>query len=263
MIRDKNIRDNAEYIILHEHNGKSLLRDRAMIKNKIRTKIVREQSVGGNFLVDKLKKETKFSGVHPKDFRVFLRMVKRSIFRSWMNDNCRKDLVDSIQTKKHRNRDNWDKLTTGDTFYLIDMVSCYWQMAYKLGYIDKELFDRFMYNDEYKQAKRLCFTLLKKNVIVGEQFKGDVVINNYICDSSLINDIFFNVRNISSVYISELVGLINKDYLFFNVDGIAVTQNRYQEVSKFFKDNDIKVSVNICSKTVNNNYVVNDKSKRV
>jgi hypothetical protein len=234
-----------------------------IIKDKIKTKIVMSDSVGANFLNQKLKRENKFSGVHPKEFRVFLRMVKRSIFHNWMNEKCKMELVDSVSIKKHRNRDKWDSIKDGSSFYLIDMVSCYWQMAYKLGYIDKALFDRFMYNDDYKQAKRLCFTLLKKNTVLAEYCIGSDVVNSVVCDSTIANNVFFNIRNMSSVYINELVGLLGNEYLFFNVDGIAVCDDKYIDVSNYFKDKDIKVSVYRCTKTVDNKYVVNNQSKRI
>lgn len=262
-VMDRNISNGKYFGVLHYGQGNDIVRNKSLIVDKKRISIVNVQSVGKDFINDNDRKERLFSGVQPSKFRVFLRMVKYSIYSNWMNERCVKDLVENVKYKKKRNNEKWDLMDEGEEFVLIDIYSCYWQMAHKLGYIDDDLFNRFLDNYSFKQSKRLCFTLLRKPFIIAEYYNDGSKINEIVCENNVLDDILFNIRNMSSIFINKIVSELGEDYLFYNIDGIAVKYDKYKMVSDFFKNENIRVSVNYCIKTVGNNYEINNQNKKI
>ena len=68
------------------------------------------------------------------------------------------DLYDlDIKTEglsRQKNKEYWDTIPDNTFFYNIDLSSAYWQIAFRLGYLDKRMFDRYMLDDQYKKVKR-------------------------------------------------------------------------------------------------------------
>jgi hypothetical protein len=157
------------------------------------------------------------------------------------------------------NREYYRELPIGGEFVSIDIVSCYWQMAYKLGYIDKDMYDKYMNNSRYKQAKRLCVALLgrpfiKKYVIPKKGIDMDVS-----CDMGLYKTMFKNIRDLAYTHIQECCEIVDGKYYWRNIDCIAVDFQDYKKVSEFFKSKNIKISISYAVKI--DNYICNNGGK--
>jgi hypothetical protein len=146
------------------------------------------------------------------------------------------------------NKDYYRKLETGSEFFSVDMNSCFWQMAYKLGYIDDLLFNRYMNDSSTKQSKRLCVSLLGR---VSSKRYWMPEINQYnriVCNEKYYKDIYENVRGLAYLHINNCIDLLEGKYYWSNIDCIAFDVEHYKLISDYFKNEGIRISVNYCKK---------------
>jgi len=159
---------------------------------------------------------------------------------------------------KHRNTEKWDQIGIGSFFYNIDLSSAYWQMAHRLGYIATKLFEKFMYEDDYKMAKRLCISFLaRKNTML---YYNGFSVSEISCDSQIMNGVYTNIRH-------ELYNIINTaakivdSYLDYNTDGITIFGSEINKVKSFFDAEGLIYKVNECRKISGSQYYTNNKIK--
>jgi hypothetical protein len=156
---------------------------------------------------------------------------------------------------RNKNYDTWEKLSDGDFFYVIDLKSAYWQIGYKLGYINDNMYHRYMNLDAYKQVKRYAFSFLARNNIMNYYHKGESY--SIECDKEFLNKIYSNVRYALYNYINDCVkGLDN--YIEYNIDGVVVTNKEVDKVMSYFNENDLKYKLVECRKMNEYEYTYNN-----
>lgn len=194
--------------------------------------------VNNNILdLGKLSKEQFFS---------FMGMFNKNLYKCL---NLNPELLDlqidfkGMSRKKHR--ENFDKIEVGGFFYNLDLNSAYWQIVYKLGYIDFEFYEKYQYNSDYKVVKRLCISFLARNnrknyYVNGKEF-------SIICDTSALKQVYSNIRNTLYQIFTECSNEV--DYISYNIDSIYIEKKDLQKVKTIFDSLGLEYKLVLCQKT--------------
>jgi len=146
-------------------------------------------------------------------------------------------------------------------FFNIDLSSAYWQMLYSLGYIDEKYFKKYMYDDKYKQAKRLCVSFLArecKATYYNQETKTPFTIT---CDIEPLYNVYRNVRYQLYNMIQEIIFEL-PEYIEYNIDGITVYGTSNVElVKRRFKEMGLIFKTTMCFKIDENCYKYGSKIK--
>lgn len=160
-----------------------------------------------------------------------------------------------MSRKKHRQ--NFDKLPIGAFFYNLDLNSAYWQIVYKLGYIDYDFYKKYKTADEYKMVKRLCISFLsrhnRKNYYIdGQEF-------SIVCDTSALKQVYTNIRNTLYQLFTDCAN--NTDYIAYNIDSIYIERKDLQKVKTMFNDLELEYKLVLCQKTGLREYVYGNEKR--
>ncbi len=146
---------------------------------------------------------------------------------------------------KGKNTALWDTLKPGATFYNIDIRTAYWQIGYKLGYIDHNLYIDLLNDSDAKQGKRYCFSFLQRdNYMIYHTPKGKNII---ICDTSILKKALSNVRK-------QLYREIDnakkgcKGVIDWNTDGVSVLPSTVDIITKRLKAAELIYKITFCKK---------------
>lgn len=157
-----------------------------------------------------------------------------------------------------RNDELWDTMPAGRYFYNVDFKKAYWQIAYKLGYIDHTLYSEYIDNDLFKPAMRYCFSFLaRQNYMVYHTPRTKVQIT---CDTSVLNKVYENVRHQLYIEVAKAkegcTGIVE-----WNIDGVSVLAKDLDTVCKKIAASGLKYKVTECRKIDEYTYSSGDKVK--
>ena len=191
-------------------------------------------------------------------FHRFLANFNKQLYRQFV---IKQDLIDlkieHREQARNKNFEGWEKLEVGAYFYSIDIKNAYWQIAHKIGYINDEFFQKYLYNDDFKQAKRFCISFLartnKTNYISNEQKH---VIS---CNMDLFNQAYSNIRNLLYKIIYECVQSTNNNYLEYNIDGLYILNTDVKNVKTILKSHGIISKLIECVKTGDSEYSMQNR----
>ena len=194
-------------------------------------------------------------------FHSFLGSFSKSLYNQIRKNDSLLDLkIEFEDISRDKNYKAYKKLKQREEFYNVDLSSAYWQIAYRLGYISKKLFDAYMFRDEYKQAKRYCISFLARenemNYYDGRE------IQTVKCDTSCLYQIYENVRHELYRVISEVRQVTKNNWIEYNIDGITVPSKELDNVCKKFNEIDLFFKINTCIKLDNFEYIYNTKIKK-
>ncbi len=152
----------------------------------------------------------------------------------------------------------WNKLSVGDTFYCVDLKSAYWQFGFKLGYIDQDFFNQYMYDDLFKVSKRLCFSFLSRGCrAIYHSPKRTTEIK---CETAPLKKVFDNTRYELYNKISEArLGL--KTALEWATDAICVLPEELDVLREKFDDLGLIYKTTLCRKLSETEYQHGSKIK--
>lgn len=155
---------------------------------------------------------------------------------------------------KKRNIKKWDEIPVGDFFYNIDLISAYWQILLRLGYIDNKMYSKYD-SDDYKQVKRYCVSFLgRSNKKVYHDENGNIT--TIECDITPLKNIYNNVRYELYNCIAKVVSLCN-DCIEYNIDGITVSGKDVDIIKEGFRKLNLNYSITMCIKINDNEYTKN------
>lgn len=152
----------------------------------------------------------------------------------------------------------WAKMKPGMYFYNIDLKKAYWQIGNKLGYLDYNLFNDYIGNDDYKSAMRYCFSFLaRKNYMIYHGPEGETKIN---CDTAVLNKVYENIRH--QLY-NEIAKAKKgcKGVVEWNIDGASVLAKDVDLVCKRFKNAGLIYKITECRKIDEYTYSSGNKIK--
>lgn len=182
---------------------------------------------GGNYL--------DLGEISDAKFNSFIGAFKKTLYKN-LSDNpeliTKKILFSG--TSRGKNRDAFDSVPVESYYWNLDLSSAYWQMGYRLGYVSKKFYEKYIAKNEYKVVKRLCFSFLARSNfkifnLNGEQYE-------MVCDNTMDQLVYDNVRNELYKIISGALDIAGTDYVDYNIDAISFKQNVKKEVVKYFEE---------------------------
>lgn len=160
---------------------------------------------------------------------------------------------------RSKNKDSWKKMKGKEIFYNLDLSSAYWQIAYKLGYINEALFLQYIHNDDYKQAKRYCISFLaRENHMV---YYDGRPIKKIDCDNSCLNQVYTNIRHELYNTMHRIKNQVS-DWIEYNIDGISVMSKDLDFTKEILDQNGLLYKVNECFKIDKNEYYFKGKIRK-
>jgi len=121
--------------------------------------------------------------------------------------------------------ENLEKLKQGSKIYEVDMNACYWAMAYKLGMIDKKLFNYASKKKEWKKAKLVAignmYSVVKHKDII---FKEEQVYleGEYYTTMKTLRPLWVRIVDEVMRMSLEIADEYKEDVLFFLTDAFFV-----------------------------------------
>lgn len=182
-----------------------------------------------------------------QEFAAFLGMFKRNLLMQFKKNETLYDLnITFTDVTRDKNYEMWNKMNVGDIFYIIDLNSAYWQMAHKLGYITNYLFQKYLDEDKYKEAKRYCISFLARtNKMV--YFDGRQI-DTITCNVDSMIKVYDNIRNSLYQLIYDSRMRIT-DWIEYNIDAITVMQKDVPIVANAFDEINFQYKLKKCVKT--------------
>jgi hypothetical protein len=158
---------------------------------------------------------------------------------------------------RDKNYNSWKKMKNRTVFYNVDLISAYWQIAYRLGYISKKMFDSYLLRDEFKEAKRYCVSFLARENEM-HYFDGREI-DKIICNNDCLIQVYENIRNELYTCLYNIRKEL-PDWVEYNIDGLTIMKKDLQKVKQAFNEMQLIYKVNEYIKVDSNEYV-NHKGK--
>jgi hypothetical protein len=174
-------------------------------------------------------------GITNRQFTAFLAQFTKNLYAQFSkNEKLYYLKVDNDCYTRNKNENYWNTIPVGHYLYNVDLKSAYWQLAYQLGYISTNFFEKYIKLDEYKQAKRLCISFLARGNSMTYQRIGEPDYVIY-CNGDVLQRVYDNIRKKLYQSVQFAIGDIT-DYIEYNIDGITVTAKDLDAVkSRFIK----------------------------
>lgn len=184
----------------------------------------------------------------------FLGAFTKNLYRQFaQNSNLFELKIEWNDMSRDKNLSAWKKVKSKEIFYNIDLSSAYWQIAYKLGYVNKKMFEKYMFLDEYKEAKRYCISFLAREnkMKYFDGRKTDIV----YCDTGVLYQVYENVRHELYKTICEIRNGCGS-WIEYNIDGVSVSEKYLQRALKKFEELNLYYKINECFKVDSKSYVI-------
>ncbi len=201
----------------------------------------------GNNVIAKTKPlSIDLTGLSSKSFNLFILQFNKRLYRSFCKNPELHDLI--IHSKNNcfsaKNKELFNALPRGEDLYEFDIKSAYWQIGHKLGYIDKKTFDKYFMNDDYKMAKRLCFSFLarEKKIVIHNESKHEIR-----CENAILRQVYDNVR----IELNNIIHEVLKDCTVcykYNTDAMFVDLFNTHKISKALQQFGLKYNFRVWEK---------------
>jgi len=199
-------------------------------------------------------------GLTTAKFNAFLAYFSRTLYSQFkQNPDLFNLKIQYTGLSKGKDSQMWNKIKSREVFYNIDLSSAYWQIAYRLGYINTKIFEKYMPLDEYKEAKRYCVSFLARENKMN--YFDNREINLIECDMSVLYQVYENIRHELYNIIEELKNHI-KFWIEYNIDGISVTEKYLQKTKSKFDELGLIYKVNECFKIDNKSYFLKNTIRK-
>jgi hypothetical protein len=194
------------------------------------------------------------------DFITFIARFNKQLYRQFVkNNNLYNINIPFSGMARHKNKKRWLELRNEELFYNVDLNSAYWQIAYRLGYLDEKFYRTYLNRYSHKKAKRYCITfLVRKNEMVYHNGKK---IHKITCDNEVFKQMYKNIRHELYNTIHGCLALIGDDYIEFNIDGISVCKRHLQTIKEYFDSIGLDFKTSLCIKKNASEYVSGSKCR--
>lgn len=193
-------------------------------------------------------------GLSTQKFASFLGMFSRSLYAQFhKNQDLFSKKVEFSGFSRAKNKAAYESVKNGYLMYYVDLSSAYWQMAHRLGYLPEKTFNKYMFLDEYKSAKRFCISFLaRRNAKQYTSKTGEKFIVR--CEIDIVNQVYVNIRNeLYNVIKNSITDIDN--WIEYNIDGVIVPASSLEKIETFFKSENLHYKITECQK-------LNDKEFR-
>lgn len=229
---------------------------------------VREQTIGGrvkmfsdNMLIATFCKSASLDvkDLSSGQFYSFLGHFNKQLYSQFLKNPNLFDLeVEFSGVSRMKNMGQWNKVKLGEYFYNVDISSAYWQCANKLGYLNDNMFKKYMFSDAHKGVKRYCISFLSRRNQM-KYFRKDLKTGLLstqviVCDPEFMDKIYLNIRHYLYSIIAGAREEIKDKFLEYNIDGITVGKNQIDKVKDYFKSNGFYFKITECKKLSEDSY---------
>lgn len=190
-------------------------------------------------------------GLTDREFATFLAQFKKNMHRQFAKNESLFNLrVGFPSASKYKNEELYNSLPEGKVFYNVDLECAYWQMAYRLGYINDRIYSKYHpdNSDKYKKAKRYCISFLSRPSYCKYYTEGRKW--EIVCDTSMYLQVYQNVRNELYKCIADVVSKV-KNCIEYNIDGIFILKEDLDIVTSEFKKMNLDFKITRCVKKDN------------
>jgi hypothetical protein len=145
-------------------------------------------------------------------------------------------LTDNVDLEVQKANRNGIKKYLGEQIYCVDVNNCYWDTAYKMGFISQVTYLRGLKKKEWKIGRNASIGSLSK-VVVETNFINGIRAESTIIkpelDLSIIRD-----KIVSEVHFSflEILKKLENDWIMYFTDCIYIPLSRVEEAKAYFKD---------------------------
>lgn len=231
-------------------------------------RIINEQILGSR--TNLFDETNKLIVSHVRDASIDLGKLSKAKFFSFIglfHKNLYKNLLDTPDLmsleitfsgmSRKKNKIEFEKMPIGTFFYNLDLNSAYWQIAYKLGYIDFDMFTKYQNDDEFKVAKRLCISFLSRKNRKNYYVNGAE--HTIICDTGVLKQVYTNIRNTLYNIFTECS--VEVEYIAYNIDSIYIKKSDLPAVKKIFDEMGLQYKLVLCQKTAQREYVYGNEKR--
>lgn len=199
------------------------------------------------------------SEITKNQFGAFLGQFTKSLYNQIRKNDSLLDLkIEFNDVSRNKNLESWNKLKSREVFYNVDLSSAYWQIAFKLGYISRRMFDSYIDKDAYKEAKRYCISFLARENEMNYYDQREI--DNIKCNNDCLYQIYTNIRNELYTCISNVKP--GNDWIEYNIDGISVMAKDLDSVCKKFDEMNLKYKINECAKLDKKEYTLKERIRK-
>jgi hypothetical protein len=151
------------------------------------------------------------------------------------------------------NIDLWEEMGAGEEFYLIDASHCYWRVAYILGYISKNVYEKYAENKELKTLKNISLSILS-STIKREYYQNGEKYLEIESDITDYKKIYNNIRHYAYNNSGEVKDAIPDFCIAYRVDGVYLLREGLKRAKAIFDKNNLLYKVTKCVKIDEKNY---------
>jgi predicted PolB exonuclease-like 3'-5' exonuclease len=169
-----------------------------------------------------------------QQFSSFLGVFKRNLYSQFSkNQNLYHINIEFQGISREKNYDVWNGMKVGQSYFVIDLNSAYWQMAHQLGYISKNLYQSYIDRDEYKEAKRYCISFLARTNHM--RYLDGRKIDKVDCNVDCMVKVYDNIRNGLYNSIDKARSTIT-NWIEYNIDAVCVMEKDVPLISYAFDE---------------------------
>lgn len=251
MIREVSLAEYNKLINLQIENGVSYSEQ---FKGSRKTLIVKNRPLvslllSGSYL--------ELDNLTNNQFGSFLGLFKNHIYRQLKKNDLFDLKISYNGLSRNKNKKLYEQAPILTTWYNVDLKSAYWQMGYILGYVSKNFYSKYMELDEYKSAKRFCYSFLARpNYRI---YSNGQRIN---CDNTMDQQIFDNIRNKLYSIIQQGLDLCENECIEYNIDSITVSSRYLKTITDYFDSLSLVYSVNEMLKLNEHQYLLKNKVRK-
>jgi len=207
---------------------------------------------GGNYL--------ELGEISNAQFNSFIGTFKRTLYSNILKspELITKKIVYTGMSRG-KNRECFNSIPVESYYWNLDLSSAYWQMGYRLGYVSKSFYEKYISKDTHKVAKRLCFSFLARSNY--KRYKINNEDYEIICDNSLDQLVYDNVRNELYTIIAGALEIAGENYIDYNIDAIGFKNSVRKEVVKYFEEHNLAFKLIPAIKVSETQYELKGKIK--
>lgn len=231
------IESKSNFRIISNRNNKEIYSDNGIILMKF-----------GN---------SNLKGFDEKSIKLLMGMYRKVLnnVNQYLENNSHK--INKIEPKnikvKTINRTIFSDIKINDFFWQIDLNSAYWQMAYKLGYINKSLYNQYVSDKSTKLHKQISLAFLNKSIEC-EYYVSGKMINKIecLCDSN--KQVYQNIINQTRNVIADTCEHIDYKIIAQNIDAIYIDKQLLDKAQEYLDKHNILYKKSLCVKVDENKY---------
>jgi hypothetical protein len=192
-----------------------------------------------------------------QQFGSFIGRFNKQLYKQFSKKPELHDLnISPLGVARDKNHILFSEMEVGEAFYNVDLSSAYWQIGYRLGYINEKMFLRYLPDDSYKPVKRYCVSFLSRK---NEMANPDGTLIK--CDQSVLTNVYQNIRHELYNTIFNVADLVS-EYIEYNIDGISVRADQLELVKQYFDSEGLHFKITRCRKISEKQFYYGSKQRK-